>query len=82
MGSLYCPFFKNDKIVILLRFEKISKSKNPEGTKIDQCFVEPLPLPIRTSIGLAVIGMLGKILNQILPCFLKFFKRICFTALN
>ena len=43
MGNFNCPFLKNAKIVILLRVEKISKSKNPEGTKKDQCFVEPLP---------------------------------------
>ena len=73
MGSFNCPFFKNAKIVILLRFEKISKSKNPEGTKKDQCFIEPLPLPIRTSIDLAVIGMLRGNIKPNLTLFFKIF---------
>lgn len=48
-----------------------SKRVLPDLTGIAQYLVEPLPLPIRTSRGLAVIGKCGNHGHQILPTFFK-----------
>jgi len=65
-GSLAPPVLR----AVLANFSEtpsISNKIAPPATFLTQWLTDPLPLPILTSIGFAVIGKFGKILTQTRP---------------
>ena len=79
MGNLAPPVLKAEMAVFLLTPHN-SKIIEPPETLLAQKLTDPLPLPIRTSVGFLVTGIEGNTLIQSLPFRLIFRIIDCLAA--
>jgi len=78
-GNLAPPVLKAE-IAIFLATPSISNKMVPALTLTPQWETLPLPLPIRTSVGFAVIGIVGNTLIHSFPFRLSFLTIACRAA--
>ena len=79
IGSLAPPVL-NAEIATFLPTPYISNKIVPALTLTPQCDTFPLPLPIRTSVGFAVMGIVGNTRIHNFPFLLNFLTIACRAA--